>query len=557
MLDTANSAGRKRAKLQQMRAVDMPRVNFDGVDIVVEDFVNARAVEIKALQAALDNSISPVGKRVFQTLPKLLRRRAASHNRKRLPFGLRKYSVDMSKSDGISRARAKKSKRIGPFRNRGTTSTHLWHAKRMKMVSIWGMRLADRPTEKSFHRLFRYSKHKAVIHDASYRKILTIVGSRVDLMERLSHIMDPHVPMLLTDSRLGHQFLYAADSYPLRLICPVEFMWIPTNGANWSLLLWVHCSCVDVVLSLCDLAVTTNLSTFQIRGPSSAIHVAAVFGVDEKSLGRLPTSFESASSDKWALAGLSEKVDALVIAVRNGFNLVLSPKYSRHIWNKFARRDVVAGGLRHERTMALENSQPHFPHDYVETQTCIDLQSSVTASETKMRLKYPPSKRSMKRRPFNVQLNAEPLPIKCNVERNYVIRSRRMLRSFADGTLTDDNAFVQMELLMVGKGVPVDGSEILLPCDIDSFNMPSLGILVNDKKGRLGLTSEVELKTVGYVTTGDTSLTLSRGKARIICWAKDVALMLENPLRCGDLRNLVLMKHARTKLILGTVRLLV
>ena len=37
--------------------------------------------------------------------------------------------------------------------------THIWHAKRMKMVDAWGYRLADHPTDKGFRACYRAMKN--------------------------------------------------------------------------------------------------------------------------------------------------------------------------------------------------------------------------------------------------------------------------------------------------------------------------------------------------------------------------------------------------------------
>ena len=57
--------------------------------INAEQFASARAVEIKNMVAAIKEAEKSQGKRVFQTLPRHMRRRAMSHNVKRMPARLR------------------------------------------------------------------------------------------------------------------------------------------------------------------------------------------------------------------------------------------------------------------------------------------------------------------------------------------------------------------------------------------------------------------------------------------------------------------------------------
>ncbi|KAJ3101161.1 hypothetical protein HDU97_001627 [Phlyctochytrium planicorne] len=66
----------------------------------VEQFVEARAFEISSMEKALTNSTEFTGnQRIFQTLPRHMRRRAASYNVKRLPQRLRQRAVDQLEGD--------------------------------------------------------------------------------------------------------------------------------------------------------------------------------------------------------------------------------------------------------------------------------------------------------------------------------------------------------------------------------------------------------------------------------------------------------------------------
>ena len=60
-----------------------------GVNVL--DYFGARVTEVNSLQKALANKEG--GKRVFQKLPRHMRRRAMSHNPKRLPRRLREAAA--------------------------------------------------------------------------------------------------------------------------------------------------------------------------------------------------------------------------------------------------------------------------------------------------------------------------------------------------------------------------------------------------------------------------------------------------------------------------------
>lgn len=53
------------------------------------EFAKSRALEIRNMMRALSSASQQSNKRVFQSLPRHMRRRAASHNSKRMPVRLR------------------------------------------------------------------------------------------------------------------------------------------------------------------------------------------------------------------------------------------------------------------------------------------------------------------------------------------------------------------------------------------------------------------------------------------------------------------------------------
>lgn len=41
--------------------------------------------------------------------------------------------------------------------------THIWHAKRMKMIDAWGYRLADHPNDKGFRAAYRAVRNNCML----------------------------------------------------------------------------------------------------------------------------------------------------------------------------------------------------------------------------------------------------------------------------------------------------------------------------------------------------------------------------------------------------------
>ncbi|KZP33575.1 POP1-domain-containing protein [Athelia psychrophila] len=217
--------------------------------IDVEKFAEARAFEIGAMQEAMDNVSGGSGQRVWQTLPRHLRRRAASHDVRRVPFRLRERAraeMDIVRKKATGRFKPKRGKcnRISRTdallkrqREKTWLETHIWHAKRMKMRDMWGYRLAIHPTEKSFRPSHRASIHGSILHDASYHSLIELKGPENMLKNVLDACCDaqgpgPGAKRFLTGSRTQETQFYKPHSYPFDLVGPITVMWKPTVALN-------------------------------------------------------------------------------------------------------------------------------------------------------------------------------------------------------------------------------------------------------------------------------------------------------------------------------------
>ncbi|KAJ7601074.1 ribonucleases P/MRP protein subunit POP1-domain-containing protein [Mycena floridula] len=210
--------------------------------IDVEKFAESRAFEINAMQNAIQSASSSSTHRAWQLLPRHLRRRAASHDVRRVPLRLReKAKAEMDPSKKAKRIpKLGKTKRISKtelFRKRQREKTwletHLWHAKRMKMADMWGYRLAVQPTEKSFRPSHRASVHGSIIHDASYMSLIELKGPENALKEVLEACCDPQGPgpgskRYTHGARTLDSQLYKPGCYPFDLVGPITVIWRPT-----------------------------------------------------------------------------------------------------------------------------------------------------------------------------------------------------------------------------------------------------------------------------------------------------------------------------------------
>ncbi|KAJ4491245.1 NUC188 domain-containing protein [Lentinula edodes] len=210
--------------------------------IDVEKFAEARSFEINAMKTAIETASSASTTRAWQVLPRHLRRRAASHNPRRVPLRLRdkaRSEMDPMRRKVLGRAMPKlgKERRLPKeviFMNRQHDKrwleTHIWHAKRMKMENMWGYRLAVTPTEKAFRPSHRASIHGSILHDSSYLSLIEMTGPEATLKAILEMCCDtqdvsPGAQRYTSGARVCKTHIYAPNRYPLGLICPITVMW--------------------------------------------------------------------------------------------------------------------------------------------------------------------------------------------------------------------------------------------------------------------------------------------------------------------------------------------
>ncbi|KAF8225887.1 POP1-domain-containing protein [Tricholoma matsutake] len=219
--------------------------------IDVERFAEARSFEIDAMQTAIKNASGSSTSRAWQALPRHLRRRAASHDVRRVPTRLRdKARTEMDpvrkKILGRSMPKRGKAKRLSRSelflkrqRDKLWLESHLWHAKRMKMENMWGYRLAVHPTEKAFRPSHRASLHGSILHDASYHSLIELKGPERILRTILEACCDPQVQgpgakRYTTGSRALETHIYKPGSYPFDLIAPISVIWKPLTCISSS-----------------------------------------------------------------------------------------------------------------------------------------------------------------------------------------------------------------------------------------------------------------------------------------------------------------------------------
>nr|XP_061789906.1 ribonucleases P/MRP protein subunit POP1-like [Nerophis lumbriciformis] len=230
--------------------------------ITASSFARARAAEVKAMLKAVTKTTSSC--HIFGALPRHMRRRAMSHNTKRLPCRLREManrlrekslhgSVKKKQTKRTSRkARRRHGNMLLEFNRRQRKNvwleTHIWHAKRFHMVKKWGYCLGDRPTLKCYRPSYRAMSTHCLLQDLSYYCCLELQGEEDKLLNCLSQLTSKEAgptfaqKLCLSGQRQGSVVLYKAGQFPSQALGPVTFLWRPrTSGsADRQLWTWVH-----------------------------------------------------------------------------------------------------------------------------------------------------------------------------------------------------------------------------------------------------------------------------------------------------------------------------
>ncbi|XP_056619103.1 ribonucleases P/MRP protein subunit POP1 isoform X1 [Triplophysa dalaica] len=231
--------------------------------ITASHFANARAAEVNSMLKAVSK---PAGScHVFNELPKHMRRRAMSHNTKRLPSRLREGANKLmercqqteKEKKHLPKRRSRRARRrhgnlLLEFNRRQRKNkwleTHIWHAKRFHMLKRWSYCLPHRPTAKTFRSSYRAMNTHALLQDLSYFCCLELQGSEETILRALVRLTSKDTgptfgaELFLSGSRQGSVHLYRADQFPHGSLGPADFLWRPRapHTSHRQLWIWIH-----------------------------------------------------------------------------------------------------------------------------------------------------------------------------------------------------------------------------------------------------------------------------------------------------------------------------
>ncbi|KAK2195869.1 bifunctional POPLD domain/Pop1 [Babesia duncani] len=275
--------------------------DYNKIEIVnVMKLLESRGSDIKEMFEILKSR--PKQDRAFQRLPFAMRRRSMSHNPFRVPKKIRIHIVkEMAKTAPKAAKRLRKDKRrklnrLQDYQNRCMKNqwleTHIFHAKRFKMINIWGYRLADISTQKCKRKCIRFARRMCLLHDKSYTKIICVSGQL--------HLLKEAFQQLLSDSELLFHERYLSGNYQggctfafsnggkyAKLICGANFLWKPEQGLNRTIFFMVHPAACESFYNHLSMFKTTvnvsmhpNITYFELHGPMSHLLLRCALKVD-------------------------------------------------------------------------------------------------------------------------------------------------------------------------------------------------------------------------------------------------------------------------------------
>ncbi|KAM3723191.1 Ribonucleases P/MRP protein [Dirofilaria immitis] len=264
----------KKLVMEESEDENCPRPR--GVNVI--HFVKERVRQIAELIHATDNRVLVSGevtkgpRTAVQHLPRHMRRRAMSYNIKRFPRMQRRFAIS---TVAVSKHRQKPSSRFWRRRPRNLLlnyirrqrkhiwlETHIWHAKRFRMIQKWGYNLPFCSYLRAFRPSHRDAMRHCVIRDISFLRCFQIIGTnQTAIIELLRSICAPEVgPTFACKSALDGRFeipimLYEPGEYPRGFIGPARFLWSKhKTDQKYTLAVWTHpSSSKNILLKFIDL----------------------------------------------------------------------------------------------------------------------------------------------------------------------------------------------------------------------------------------------------------------------------------------------------------------
>lgn len=267
-------------------------MNKDGLNIV--NHVSGRIKELRKLYN--DISTKKTEMLIHQQLPNHMRRRAMSHNPKRIPYKYRKIHISQMQKSGLNKDTAVKKRPARKYRrktcnllkeynrrkqNNVWLETHIWHAKRFRMCNLWGYKIPFTTNDKRYRASYKAVRSHCMLQDMSYYGGIEISGPIDILKKEFSRIIAKEVKPSITaqcyinGAREGTTDIFKIDSYPYGAIANVNFLWNSHDESSGKKSLWIfthpaaYRDILNELISLFNATSSTDVnSNLMVRNPT-------------------------------------------------------------------------------------------------------------------------------------------------------------------------------------------------------------------------------------------------------------------------------------------------
>ncbi|KAL0220363.1 hypothetical protein RCL1_000217 [Eukaryota sp. TZLM3-RCL] len=308
----------------------------------VIDYTRGRAHDVNFL--IYEVSQVDGNRRAFQSVPRHERRRAASHDTHRIPARLR-TKAEREIENSQPHAPEKKSNRWHrrrtslDFSNRNGPKwldTHVWHAKRFFIESLWGWKIPMESTQKSRRSIVKSGSNIATISDFSYYSVYQIYSNNFvswedcysKLIQLVSKFLDENL-VSSVDQKYGAKFGRSPFYIPFNnlklFLGPIIYFFVPSI---FSFFILIHPSIITSFLKISNqnfidyfssIISDLSLSAFSVVDLSHRVGVLVTKG--SKSSILLSRSFPVNSGPGKSIFEMIGDVSGPVLPRNTGFSI--------------------------------------------------------------------------------------------------------------------------------------------------------------------------------------------------------------------------------------------
>lgn len=488
-----------------------------------------------------------------QRLPRYMRRRASSHNPKRIPRSVRQSAVakqanTKDKPKSKKKKYVNKNKRLISIKKRSERKDrsvlHIWFAKRFQMKRFYNRIIAVKNNTKNQRSLYHKSKTDFVLYYLSTEKCIEIDfsdWSHQEITRFMCLLTKPETSSLKTFDTDQDQEVNAVFNEQTNSEKPLAPVKLISNRTKSKLWIWSHISIYEQIITTLDevsqkqcsnrltiKSPNNNFERFRVIGPKS-LHLLSKcfdFNFDDKLkpnetkndsihymrckenvisiIDSQQTSlFDQHISGNTSSKNISQDFDFVLIMRHKTFinrfaiDLIVSSDCANTLWYKIAEnRSHKVGGLRDLQMMALNTSSLFFPDwGFIDHK-----HNQIKQQKLKHILNCENEDIPILRNRFSI----------CKLSRNM---SSDNLRQIMD-SLGNKEMLINVELVCVDRGVPQDMDHICLPEENEIQSVIKLRQLCSEPNDSYFEANEGshERQVIGLIEFGNFCLQTSRGK---------------------------------------------